>query len=332
MINDELFNTLAARKLAGEATAEELQELDVLLHENDNLREQFNLLQSYFTEAPYHAAADTELALQKTMARIHATPVLQAKRNVWKWLSVAAAAMLILGAGLLYVDKAHTPVSHLALNDTMQWLHRQNGKATRASIELADGSKIWLNVDSKLTYPEVFNSNSREVYLTGEAFFDIAPNPGRPFIIHLAKGSVHVLGTSFNIRAYDDEAVQTSVQTGKVAFIPADNRDTIFITPDEKVIYQPTAAKTIIKEPTAAVDDKAWTEGRLVFRDKTLEEIGTELERTFGKKISFIDDAPRHYRLTGSFQNNNLQDIMYYLARSRSFHYNITDSTLLISE
>ncbi|SFW56354.1 FecR domain-containing protein [Chitinophaga sancti] len=331
MINEEQFNTLAARKLAGEATAEELQELDVLLQENDYLQEQFNLLQSYFTVAPYHAAADTELALQKTMARIHAIPTLQSKRTVWKWLS-AAAAMLILGAGLLYVDKAHTPVSHFVVNDTMQWLHRQNGKATRASIELADGSKIWLNVDSKLTYPEVFNSNSREVYLTGEAFFDIAPNPGRPFIIHLANGSVHVLGTSFNIRAYENEAVQTSVQTGKVAFIPADNKDTVFITPDEKVIYQPTAANTIIKEPTAAEDDKAWTEGRLVFRDKTLEEIGIELERTFGKKISFIDDAPRHYRLTGSFQNNNLQDIMYYLARSISFHYNITDSTLLISE
>jgi ferric-dicitrate binding protein FerR (iron transport regulator) len=329
MINDELFNTLAARKLAGEATAGELLELDALLQEHEHLREQFTLLQSYFTEAPYHAAADTELALQKTMSRIHAssTPTI----NWWKWLS-AAAAILLLTGGFLYVDKAHTSLPKIAANDTMQWLHRQNGKATRASIELADGSKIWLNVDSKLTYPEVFQSASREVYLTGEAFFDIAPNPGRPFIIHLAKGSVHVLGTSFNIRAYDNEAVQTSVQTGKVAFIPADYRDTIFITPDEKVIYQPTSTQTIIKEPTTAEDDKAWTEGRLVFRNQTLEEIVTELERTFGKKISFIDDAPRHYRLTGSFQNNNLQDIMYYLARSRNFHYNMTDSTLLITE
>lgn len=331
MINDELFNTLAARKLAGEATAEELLELDVLLQENEHLREQFTLLQSYFTEEPYHAAADTELALQKTMARIHATPASKSPVKMWRWLSAAAAVALLIG-GFLYVDKAHTSLPKVAANDTMQMLHRQNGKATRASIELADGSKIWLNVDSKLTYPEVFKSSSREVYLTGEAFFDIAPNPGRPFIIHLSQGSVHVLGTSFNIRAYDNEAVQTSVQTGKVAFIPADKRDTIFIAPDEKVIYRPTATQTIIKETTTAEDDKAWTEGRLVFRDRTLEEIVTELERTFGKKITFIDDAPRHYRLTGSFQNNNLQDIMYYLARSRNFHYNITDSTLLISE
>jgi hypothetical protein len=64
----------------------------------------------------------------------------------------------------------------------------------------------------------------------------------------------------------------------------------------------------------------------------TLEDISYELERTFGKKVSFTEDAPRHFRLTGNFQNNNLQDIMYYLARSKTFHYDITDSTLVISQ
>jgi len=335
MINEELFTTLAARKLAGEATTAELQELERMSQEYPELRERFQLLQQYFTESSYHSSAGTELALQRTMARINipaaATPV---KRMFpWKWAGAAAAAVLLAAVSLVVLRPKPRPVQVAKL------MERQNGKATRAMIELADGSKIWLNADSKLSYPEVFENNSREVYLTGEAFFDIAANPKKPFIVHFKSGSVHVLGTSFNVRAYENEAVQTSVKTGKVAFIPAapegQKPDTIYITPDEKVTYRPSPVKDdedLVKEITSAEDDKAWTEGRLVFRDETLENIAYELERTFGKKVTFENDAPRYFRLTGAFQNNSLQDIMYYLARSKAFHYTITDSTLLITE
>jgi transmembrane sensor len=336
MTNEELFTTLAARKLAGESTKAEMLELDAMLQEYPELRESYQLLQQYFTVSSYHSSADTEQALQRTMARIHVpanTPV--RKMFPWKWLSVATAAAVLIGVVTLVVLRPKdNPV------ETAKLMERQNGKATRASIELADGSKIWLNAESKLSYPDVFDGNTREVYLTGEAFFDIAPNPKKPFIVHFNAGSVHVLGTSFNVRAYENEAVQTSVRTGKVAFIPkrkqGEKQDTIYITPDEKVTLQKTVVisdnNSIMKEITSAEDDKAWTEGRLIFRDETLEEIASELERTFGKKVTFGNDAPRYYRLTGAFQDNSLQDIMYYLARSKAFHYTITDSTLLITE
>lgn len=347
MINEELFTTLAARQLAGEATPAELQELEVLLQEHTVLQERYLILQQYFKESAYHSTSDTEQALQRTLSKIQSpstetglTSVITVRRTrflrVIKWTAAAAAILLMFGISYLYPFKQG--VKQVAAADTAQWLQRENGKATRAVIELADGSKIWLNADSKLTYPEVFSATSREVYLAGEAFFDVAGNPRKPFIIHLEKGTIKVLGTSFNIRAYDNEPVQTSVKTGKVAFIPkyedaGKKADTIFITPDEKVIYKiKDAAASIVKEITSAEDDKAWTEGRLVFRDVTLEEISMELERTFGKKIVFTSEAPKHYHLTGSFQNNNLQDIMYYLARSKTFHYTITDSTLLIGE
>lgn len=335
MINEELFTTLAARKLAGEATTAELQELERMLQEYPELRERFQLLQQYFTESSYHSSAGTELALQRTMARLSIPAAVTPVRRMfpWKWAGAAAAAVLLAAVSLVVLRPKTQPVQVAKL------MERQNGKATRASIELSDGSKIWLNADSKLSYPEVFENNTREVYLSGEAFFDIASNPQKPFIVHFTSGSVHVLGTSFNVRAYENEAVQTSVRTGKVAFIPAvlegQQPDTIYITPDEKVTYRPSPVKDdeeLVKEITSAEDDKAWTEGRLVFRDETLENIAYELERTFGKKVSFGADAPRYFRLTGAFQNNSLQDIMYYLARSKAFHYTITDSTLLITE
>ena len=217
-----------------------------------------------------------------------------------------------------------------------QWVKRTNGKATRSFIELADGSKIWLNAESMLTYPEKFGGNSREIFLEGEAFFDVATNAKRPFIIHLKKGTIKVLGTSFNIRAYENEPVQTAVVTGKVAFIPRyegtrNAGDTILVTPDVKVTYTASSG-TLTKGSTIGAEDKAWTEGRLIFRNATLEEIGASLERNFNKHVEFEANAPKQYRLTGSFHNNSLEDIMYYLSKSKAFHYRITDSTLVIGE
>ncbi|WP_423735158.1 FecR domain-containing protein [Chitinophaga caseinilytica] len=261
------------------------------------------------------------------------------KGNAWKWWSAAATAALLIGCAWALWGPSKTPLPNSIAfqpeTDTLQWLHRQNGKAIRAVLELADGSKIWLNADSKLSYPEQFGPRSREVFLTGEAFFQVASSPQKPFIVHLSKGTIRVLGTSFNVRAYDNEPVQTSVSTGKVAFIPkyddARAPDTFYITPDEKVTWHHEGERPE-KSATSGDEDRAWTDGGLVFRDASLEEICRELERTFGKKVQFNSDAPRYYRMTGAFRNNSLPEILFYLSRSKNFRYTITDSTLLISE
>ncbi|WP_123864699.1 FecR family protein [Chitinophaga barathri] len=349
MINEEQFIELVARKLAGQATPAELTELEELLQQED-LKERYQFLQQYFSAPEGQSSADTEQALEKTLDRIRTGDGLSSAYNSemwqespgrrrWPLYTAAAAAVAALIAVFLYTRHdlpATSAPTAQAVQDTAQWLNRQNGKATRAVIELADGSKIWLNAESRLSYPEVFSRTSREVYLSGEAFFEVAKDQERPFIVHLAKGTVQVLGTSFNVRAYDNEPVQTSVTTGKVAFIPKYENsnqppDTFYITPDQKVTYRHTA-DDIVKENTSGQDDKAWTEGRLVFRDASLEDICRELERTFGKKVIFESEGPRYFRMTGSFQNNNLQDILYYLAKSRQFRYKVTDSTLLIGE
>lgn len=339
MINEAQFITLVARKLAGQATAAELQELDELLQADEQLRDRFFLLQQYFSASAAHSAVDTETALERTLSKLNIgeRKEIRSSRRTWWYAAAALVAGLAVTTFFMWPERNTIHVTAAAVpKDTAQWLARQNGKATRAVIELGDGSKVWLNADTKMVYPPVFSNNSREVYLSGEAFFNVATDAERPFIVHLAQGTVKVLGTSFNIRAYENEPVQTSVTTGKVAFIPKQGingqlPDTVFITPDEKVIYRHTLGD-VVKETTSGEDDRAWTEGRLVFKDAALEDICLELERTFGKKVLFESEQPRSYRLTGSFKDNNLQEIMYYLSKSKSFKYSITDSALLISE
>jgi ferric-dicitrate binding protein FerR (iron transport regulator) len=213
---------------------------------------------------------------------------------------------------------------------------KRNAKGTKSIIQLPDGSKIWLNADSKLRYPEVFKGATREIYLNGEAFFDVAKSPDHPFIIHLANGTVQVLGTSFNVRAYDNESVvETSVATGRIAFIPKyrtsrKKQDTVYLAPDHKASYTFTSEE-LSTSATSGKEDRAWTEGKLIFRSMTMELIAIELERNFGKKVVFIGNGPKEYVFTGAFENNSLDEIMYYLSRTKNFKYKITNSELLIA-
>ncbi len=345
-MSNERFLVLITKKIAGEATEAELNELQELLQADRTLREKYTILRKYLEESSYKAASNKESVLLKTLSRINeatiendeedqATPVIAitGKRSyraiLLKWMS--AAAIIVISISVFFYTQNKPPQK---TGNTL--VQKQNAKGTKSTIVLTDGSKIWLNADSKIEYPEVFTGGTREVYLNGEAFFEVAKNPAKPFIIHLANGTVRVLGTSFNIRAYDNEKiVETSVATGKVAFIPkyeksGKKQDTIFLTPDNKVSYS-LIKEEVITQPTTSAEDKAWTEGKMIFRAMSFEEIAVELERNFGKKVVFRNEEARNYRLTGSFQNNTLAEILFYLSKTKAFSYTISDEEIVIS-
>lgn len=343
MNNNDNFILLVCRKISGEATDTELKELDLLLSGNAELSRQYKLLQQYWEHHDNPHQVFVEDALQKVLHQLQLPsitdskekPIIKKRAILWQFrLKIAAAAGVaaIMVMALFFSNQSkqkNMPGQVASLEK------KQNSKGMKSIIQLADGSKVWLNADSKILYPPLFEGNTREVFLNGEAFFEVAKNPQKPFIIHLANGTVRVLGTSFNIRAYDNEKiVETSVATGKVAFIPKyknDSRrqDTVFLTPNNKVRYIFNAEKIAVL-PTLATDDKAWTEGRMIFKAMRLQDIATELERNFGKKVVFADDEAKEYILTGSFQNNTLEEVMYYLSKTKGFYFKITNNDLLI--
>lgn len=342
MQNERLLE-LMSRCLSGEATPEEAKELETLLATDTKALARYHTLQQFWNQHDAISPATVEDALHRLLKQLQ-LPVppkeiampegnTPGRRHIRWWKRPAAAAVILLTGAIVYwyaTGDRHGIASSSSL------VEKQNARGTKSIIELTDGSKIWLNADSKIQYPEIFSGNTREVYLNGEAFFEVAHNPAQPFIIHLANGTVRVLGTSFNVRAYDNEKViETSVATGKVAFIPkyqkrSQKPDTILITPNKKVRYS-LEEDLVNVVPAAPAEDKAWTEGKLIFKDQTLEEIAAELERHFGKKVVFLDEAPKSYRLTGSFRNNGLGEIMYYLSKTKDFSYKITNSELLIA-
>lgn len=342
-MNNNDFLLLVSKRLSGEATEAELSELESLLSNNATHALQFKIQQQYWEEHESLNQQDVESSLQKLLGRLElstmesATETLPLPRRIFTYsrLSIAAAAavLVLVCISLFFLPASRKQSATTAIASLEK---KQNSKGIKSTIQLADGSKIWLNADSKIQYPDVFEGDTREVYLNGEAFFEVAKNPAKPFIIHLANGTVRVLGTSFNIRAYDNErAVETSVATGKVAFIPkyrstTKKADTIFLTPNKKLSYVFTAEKLQVS-PTVAVNDKAWTEGKLIFKAMRLQEIATELERNFAKKVVFLDEEAKNYILTGSFQDNTLEEVMYYFSLSKKLYYKITNNELHIA-
>lgn len=338
MANDRILE-LMSRSLSGEAAPEEQKELEALLAHDPGALARYKWMQQFWSEHEAVSPAEVEKALQQVLGRLQlqslTTEGVPAKtfslRRFMK-RSLAAAVVLTLLGGAMYWfvagRKTNPPNASL--------VEKHNARGTKSTIVLPDGSKIWLNADSKIKYPEAFSGNTREVYLNGEAFFEVTKKPQKPFIIHLSKGMVRVLGTSFNIRAYENEKViETSVATGRVAFIPAratgkKQQDTIFIMPNNKIRYSLNDEQVKLESTTAA-EDKAWTEGKMVFKALTLQEIAIELERSFGKKVVFLDEEPKSYRLTGAFENNSLEEILFYLSKTKNFNYRITNTELLIA-
>jgi ferric-dicitrate binding protein FerR (iron transport regulator) len=224
----------------------------------------------------------------------------------------------------------------------------RNGSKT--NLSLPDGTTVWLNAGSKLSYNKNYGNNLREVSLTGEAFFDVVKNAEKPFIIHTGKIDIRVLGTAFNVKSYPGEkTIETSLIRGSIEVTFKDR-------PAEKVILKPNEKLTVAneeipvalkkqsirqnKEPIVAVShlnyvksdnsiaETAWIQNKLIFQDKSFKDLATEMERWYGVSIRFDNSQRDTLRFTGSFENETIQQSLdaLKLAAGKSvpdFHYTI---------
>jgi len=189
------------------------------------------------------------------------------------WLRIAAIALLAVTAGIWGIKRftKQQPVTYLTL---------YNPAGQLKTITLSDGSKVFLNADTKITFPTHFTSKTRSVTLTGEAFFEVVHEAERPFIISTGKIKTQVLGTSFNIKAYNNEpAITVAVVSGKVGVVA--NKTSVILLPNQLVNYN--LLKNKLRK--GSIDDasslKTWTTGELVFKNEKLGEIAHTLTRHY---------------------------------------------------
>ncbi len=179
---------------------------------------------------------------------------------------------------------------------------------TRTKIELADGTKVWLNDGTTFRYPEQFHDNLREVFVDGEAYFEVQADPQRPFVVNNPIMNTVVTGTHFNLYAYSaDNYFEATLLEGKICL--ERNNQTIKMKAGEQVQFDSKLEKIIQKEVNPQ-DASAWVEGKLVFRDEKLGTVINKLGRWYNIEIILADNEIDDFLVTGTFENEKLEQTL----------------------
>lgn len=235
------------------------------------------------------------------------------------WTSIAAVIVL-----LILNDIAIYLWTDFKNEQTMSEQHVEfvSGTSDESEVKLPDGSVVVLNKGSKLRYGHDFNAKNRVVELQGEGLFKVAKNKGKEFIVKTTYMNVCVLGTTFNVYAYDDdELVETTLIEGKVELtLNTPTHESMILSPEEKASYnKKTGEFKLVK--TGHVTKPSWTKDTLVFKDTPLSEVFSCLERHFGVSFTFKNKAILNDLYTGRFNNDSLENILQILQWHYQFDY-----------
>ena len=233
-----------------------------------------------------------------------------------RWMSVAAGLLIFLSIGFYYV------VYHINSTPQQQAVVYQeqivpNGK--KIQIGLPDGTQVWVNSGSTIRFPSSFTGNKRELYLEGEAYFDVAHDAKRPFIIHTGKVFTQVLGTAFNVKAYGSNEMSVTVARGKVS-VGLSNKLLSVLTPNLCLSYNQMNGNA--KTYKVDASKLRWMNGDLIFDNMKLGEAARIIERWYDVQISFAGTEAKTHRFTASFlKHEDIDQVMNVLSELSGFKY-----------
>ncbi|MFY0256201.1 FecR family protein [Chitinophaga sp. 30R24] len=345
---------LMGRKVSGEATMAELRELEELLQKDPDMRYKLAVLSNWPSAADnMEWAAKTAAALEKHLLKMGSVfpreelPVKKGGRSILKIVSVLSLLVLALGSYCAYLLLHKYPSASPAA--AVAAIFTRDGSRSRA--QLPDGTAVWLNGGSRLTYdPEMNNLDVREVTLEGEAFFDIEKNATKPFYIHTAKMDIRVLGTSFNVKAYtQDKITEATLISGAVEVTLNDGEErNIKLLPNQKIILQHAKeSRQLVQpkliegykvttihgnQPDSLVMETAWCDNYLVFDNENFETIASKMERWYGIKMHLDGYKLKNYHFTGTFKNESFAEVLEALKVTTSFRCRIVSNEVFITQ
>ncbi len=214
-----------------------------------------------------------------------------------------------------------------ANENAMNVLEVPRGKKYR--LTLGDGTRVWLNAESSLSYPVAFSGNKRDVVLSGEAYFEVAHDASKPFTVHTPKGDIQVLGTRFDVSAYHDETMAATLVEGKVK-VSSKTDQVLVLEPGQQALV---SENTLSKSDVDAADFIAWKEDMLLFKNETLQTIADKLGRVFNYRFVFADEALRNVHCTLSLSEpGNIAIVLDHLTKAKIINYSIKGNEVYISE
>lgn len=210
-------------------------------------------------------------------------------REFAKYAAIIILSITVGGAAFWAFNTINTPLPEYAS------ITAPNGQIS--NVTLFDGTNIWLNAGSTLKYNQSFNQNNREVFLEGEAFFEVTKNKNSPFVVNAGNTQIKVLGTVFNVKAYSTEPkIETVLVEGKVQFV-ANGKSTV-LKPGEHLLFSEKTGR-LTKSEVNTSEFTAWKGGKIYYNNETLVDLTLQLERWYEVKFQFNNEHIKNYRFTG---------------------------------
>ena len=246
------------------------------------------------------------------------------KRRLYTWIRNAAAILLlpvlILSGYFYYSQQADQEIVSSIQMETVA----ANGVQTR--ISLSDGSEVWLNSGSTLSYPEHFTTAHREVFLSGEAYFKVKSDPDHRFDVKTHDGiCVSAYGTEFNVKAYTDDAhVKATLAQGVIEMEQKELKLSKKLTPGEQAVFV-RDVQEMYTEKVNLQAEISWKEGKMVFRRTAMEEVARSLSRKFNVDIVLEGKDIMKYTYSATFTDESLEEILELLAQTAPITYEILE-------
>jgi ferric-dicitrate binding protein FerR (iron transport regulator) len=246
----------------------------------------------------------------------------QTRRLIPNWLKIAAAILIPL-----FLTNAIIWFIFEKPNKEIAWQEVSVPKGEKQQVIFQDGTRIWLNSDTKLKYPVEFSGNQREVKLDGEAYFQVKKNAKKPFFVRMNNLSIKVTGTSFNVKAYHDEnVITTALDEGKVSLLTQLKNESVEYTlqPGQEAFYSKNSSAIEIQR-IAKGQNSLWKEKKIKFKDTPLFEVIKVLERWYNVKFVVMDQGLSEYTYTITFHNEPLQNVLTGLQKITPIKYQINN-------
>lgn len=334
------FWILTARKLNGEATPEELSELEALsASEEDKQRTASALEQVWQQEAPGMPATEEQRLLSlldRHIPELADAPLKIVSRRR-KYLAWAVAVLILLaGSGYFFFTR---PLKKNGVHEILA------SRGTRSQVTLPDGTLVWLNAGSRLVYNDEYGIHRRALQLEGEAYFDVARQADIPFEVLVKDAVIKVLGTAFNVRAYGDEPdIVTALISGSVQlqYRQNDAMHRALLKPGQKLTLTRregtgtfmAAWDSLWRNQQQTITEIAWKDNTLSFDKEKFSSLAARLERWYNITVVFEDPRLKTLEFSGSIKGEQMSEVMTVLSRSSgrfSWHYNQAGRILKIS-
>lgn len=284
---------LISRCLSGSASDDEMRELDEWKKNATNKEIWDKALLAWQTVGDFKISERYNVEREWLNVRKKINPNKKMKQisiSILKYAAVFALAILC----------SHV-FSVLKSNEKTQWFKVYVPKGEQTHLTLSDGTVVKLNSETTFCYPENFSKNNRLVRLDGEGFFEVTSDSENPFYIETTHQNIKVLGTKFNLNAYQkSDSTVTALLHGKVALLNKEGRKVIELSPNEKAVLKNSTGKIWLKK-VDKLTDVGWKDGVYYFKSIRLVELMNLLERWYGVIINFSSDSLKEERFTGKF-------------------------------